>query len=90
VCVKNRRFARKYRLSHQSEKDEKNSSQRLQLLVTANLVPSSPILATLMMEAICSCESSVLATATRNEIPLGPCSTGTVPVFVSCTGFQVG
>jgi hypothetical protein len=38
------------------------------LLVTANL-PSSPILVTLMMEALSSSEMSVLTTATRRYIP---------------------
>jgi hypothetical protein len=37
----------------------------LQLLVTANVVPSSPILAVLTMEAISFSESSVLTRATR-------------------------
>jgi hypothetical protein len=40
----------------------------LQLQVTAN-VPSSPILVTLMMEAIRSSETSVPTRATRNNIP---------------------
>jgi hypothetical protein len=39
------------------------------LLVTANVVPSSPILVTLMMEALSSSETSVLITATRSNIP---------------------
>jgi hypothetical protein len=39
------------------------------LLVTANVVPSSLILATLMMGAICSSETSVLTIATRHNIP---------------------
>jgi hypothetical protein len=41
----------------------------LQLLATANVVPSSPILVTLMMEAIRSSETSYLARATRRNIP---------------------
>jgi hypothetical protein len=41
----------------------------LRLLATVNDVPSSQILATLMMEAICSSETSVLTTATRRNIP---------------------
>jgi hypothetical protein len=39
------------------------------LLVTANIVPSSPILVTLMMEAPSSSEISVLTRATRRNIP---------------------
>jgi hypothetical protein len=37
------------------------------LLVTANAVPSSPILVTLMMEGLSSSETSVLTTATRRN-----------------------
>jgi hypothetical protein len=39
-----------------------------QLLVTANVVPSSPILVTLMNEALSSSETSVLTRATRGNI----------------------
>jgi hypothetical protein len=39
------------------------------LLVTANVVPSSPILVTLMMEALHSSEISVLIRAIRRNIP---------------------
>jgi hypothetical protein len=38
------------------------------LIVTANVVPSSPILVTLMIEALGSSETSVLARATRGNI----------------------
>jgi hypothetical protein len=37
--------------------------------VTANVVPSSPILGTLAMEALSSSETSVLTRATRRNIP---------------------
>jgi hypothetical protein len=41
----------------------------LRLLVTASVVPSSPILVTLMREALSSSETSVLTRATRRIIP---------------------
>jgi hypothetical protein len=41
----------------------------LRLLVTASVVPSSPILVTLMNEALSSSETSVLIGATRRNIP---------------------
>jgi hypothetical protein len=41
------------------------------LLVTANVVPSSPVLVTLMMEALSSSETSVLTRATQRSIPRG-------------------
>jgi hypothetical protein len=39
------------------------------LLVTANVVPSSPNLVTLMMKELSSSETSVLTLATRRNIP---------------------
>jgi hypothetical protein len=39
------------------------------LLVKVNVVPSSPFLVTLMMEALSSFETSVLTRATRQNIP---------------------
>jgi hypothetical protein len=45
------------------------SSQLASLLITANVVPSLPILFTLMMEAMHSPKSSVLMRATWHNIP---------------------
>jgi hypothetical protein len=41
----------------------------VQLLVTANVVPGSPILVTMMMESLSSSETSVLTRAARRNIP---------------------
>jgi NurA-like 5'-3' nuclease len=45
----------------------RNTKRRL--LITANVVPISPILVTLMMEALDSSETSVLKRATPRSIP---------------------
>jgi hypothetical protein len=61
------RFGRTYRLHLQGDIVFLRSVFRL--LVTANVVPSSPILVTLMMEALSSSETSVLSRATQRSIP---------------------
>jgi hypothetical protein len=45
------------------------TSNRSSVLVMANVIPSSPILVTLIMEALISSETSVLTRATRRNIP---------------------
>jgi hypothetical protein len=77
---KSRRFGGTYSLHHQGDnrrtKNAVGSNQQpkhvfllSRLPVTANIVFSSPILITLMMEAISSYETSVLTRATRRYIP---------------------
>jgi hypothetical protein len=45
------------------------SNRSMQRVLVANVVPSSPILVTMMIEAIHSSEPSVLTRATRRNIP---------------------
>jgi hypothetical protein len=56
-------------LSPPSSGGQEFSHSLLQLLVTANVVPSSPIIVTLMMKTIRSFYISVLTRATRRNIP---------------------
>jgi hypothetical protein len=67
----NRRFGGMYRRHHQDDRNRRarnNFSSVLRLLVTANVVPSSPILVIMMMEAIPFSETSVLTRTTPRNI----------------------
>jgi hypothetical protein len=73
----NRHFGGTQRLHHKGDKNQYSCfhSHRVflpsvrQLLGTANIVPSSPIAVTLMMEALRSSETSVRIKATWCNIP---------------------
>jgi hypothetical protein len=79
---KNRRFGGAWRLLHQGNKNRLLGTTLavtgkkfvflgsvFWLLVTASVVPSSPILVILMKDAQSSSETSVLTRATRHNIP---------------------
>jgi hypothetical protein len=70
---KDRSFGGMYRLLHQGNKNRRgrnnvNSNKQTEALVTANVVPNSPILVTLIMQAIRSSETSILTRATQRNI----------------------
>jgi hypothetical protein len=64
AVVKYQRARGTYRLYHQGDKNR----SILRLLVTANVIPSSQILVTLLMEEILSSETSALTKPTRRNI----------------------
>jgi hypothetical protein len=69
---KNRRFGETNRFHHRGDKNRRarnNVSSVRRLLVTANVVPSSSILVSQMMEAIRSSETSVLTRTTQRNMP---------------------
>jgi hypothetical protein len=69
-CCKNRRFGRTHRFHNRgSENGRLFLLSERRLLVTANVVPSSPILVTVMTEALRSSETSDITRATRRNIP---------------------
>jgi hypothetical protein len=68
ISCKNRRFGGTWRFLHQGDKKKFLRSAR-RLLVAACVVPSSPILVTLMKEALNSSGTSVLTRATWRNIP---------------------
>jgi hypothetical protein len=63
------------------------------LLVTASVVPSSPILVTLMKEALSSSETSVLTRASRRNIPedgiLHSHSSENLKSYIALTGWTL-
>jgi hypothetical protein len=63
---KNRRLREAKCIHHQGDKNRETSKN---VSHTADIVPISFILLTLMMEALCSCETSFLTRATRRNIP---------------------
>jgi hypothetical protein len=65
----------------------------LRLLVTANFVPSPPILVTLMTEALRSFETSVLTRTKRRKIPeddiLHSHRHGNIKSYIALTGWTL-
>jgi hypothetical protein len=63
------------------------------LLVTASVIPSSPILVTLMKDALSSSETSVLTKATRRNIPedviLHSHRRGSLKSYIALTGWTL-
>jgi hypothetical protein len=71
---KKQRFSGMYHLHHQCDKKRRawstlQAHSVLQLLVTANVVPGSPILVTFITEALRSSETSLLTRATWHNTP---------------------
>jgi hypothetical protein len=75
ASYRNRCFGEIYHLHHQCAKNQQARNNIvflrsvLRLLVMANVVPSSSVLVTLMMEALRSSETQFLTRATRRNIP---------------------
>jgi hypothetical protein len=71
-CCSNRRFGGTSRLHHKCDRRQRATKcfrNVRSLLLTANVVPSSAILVTLMLEAICSSETLVVTRATQSHVP---------------------
>jgi hypothetical protein len=90
---KNLSFRGAYRLHHQGDKNRyAYLHSLLLLLVTANGVPSLPILVTLMMEATRYSETSVLTRVTPRNIPedgnLYSHRRGNLKSYIALTGWS--